>query len=354
MPEDLAHPCYSQPLQLAALRYENATKKTKVQELPSRALVKCTEQRKKRRKAKNVRYRYFAECMKQIAKRMKKKRKMKKCIIENRNVNPSFRYTLALKLLLLDKIHAHYLEALARLPGDALRNRYYAGLLRAGFCYGPMDPISNIILNTVWYAITFPTPSDFEVSMICTKLLRCVECGSLYGLVAFLRALFHTLTEHDAVWLLLLSNIDAALAITMAQQRGHVMSGAYSDAYRKAALDSWHPADPDALSNVATLLQQMDFGELSSLLNGHGPLCTHGIEKLVLSLPTKFDKVEEQVSHLNQAEILSVIQKSFISEIRKKLQADQEFFARKANTALNTYAMKNGFSIFLYFILFYF
>ncbi|KAK3145106.1 hypothetical protein QOZ80_4AG0323160 [Eleusine coracana subsp. coracana] len=269
MPEDLTHPCYSQPLQLAALRYDNANKKTKVHELPSRALVKCTEQRKKRRKAKNLRCRYFAECMKQIAKRMKKKRKMKKCIIEKRKV----KCTQALKLLLLDKIHAHYLEALARLPGHGLRNRYHAGLLKAGFCYGPMDPVSNIILNTVWYATTFPTPTDFEVgfevSMICTKLLRRVECGSLYGLAAFPRALFDTLTEHDAVWLLLVSNIDAALAITMSEQRGHVMSGAYSDAYRNAALDSWHPADPDALSNVATLLQQMDFGELLSLLNGH-------------------------------------------------------------------------------------
>ncbi|GJN11846.1 hypothetical protein PR202_ga30076 [Eleusine coracana subsp. coracana] len=232
MPEDLTHPCYSQPLQLAALRYDNANKKTKVHELPSRALVKCTEQRKKRRKAKNLRY-------------------------------SSCSWTKS----------THYLEALARLPGHGLRNRYHAGLLKAGFCYGPMDPVSNIILNTVWYATTFPTPTDFEVgfevSMICTKLLRRVECGSLYGLAAFPRALFDTLTEHDAVWLLLVSNIDAALAITMSEQRGHVMSGAYSDAYRNAALDSWHPADPDALSNVATLLQQMDFGELLSLLNGH-------------------------------------------------------------------------------------
>jgi hypothetical protein len=83
----------------------------------------------------------------------------------------------------------------ARLPGEALRKCLHGSLLMAGYCYGPMDPVSNIIVNTIWCASTFPTRSDFVVAMISTKGLRYfvgrrIECCSLHGLVAFLRALF--------------------------------------------------------------------------------------------------------------------------------------------------------------------
>ncbi|XP_037457143.1 uncharacterized protein LOC119328233 [Triticum dicoccoides] len=63
----------------------------------------------------------------------------------------TFRYTLALKLLLLGKIHGHYLEALAKLPRDGLRRHHHCSPLRGGYCYGPRDPVSNIILNTICF-----------------------------------------------------------------------------------------------------------------------------------------------------------------------------------------------------------
>jgi hypothetical protein len=104
----------------------------------------------------------------------------------------TFAYTQSLKLLLLGKIHALYLQALALMPRDALRKRHHRNLIKGGYCYGPMDPVSNIILNTAWYGAAFPMPRDFDfefdASMICTRLLDRVECCSLYGLVAFLRA----------------------------------------------------------------------------------------------------------------------------------------------------------------------
>ncbi|XP_044973981.1 uncharacterized protein LOC123441834 [Hordeum vulgare subsp. vulgare] len=60
-------------------------------------------------------------------------------------------YTESLRLLLLDKIHELYLDALSRLSGDGLCKRLACSLLKAGYCYGRMDPVSNIILNTVCY-----------------------------------------------------------------------------------------------------------------------------------------------------------------------------------------------------------
>ncbi|RCV23448.1 hypothetical protein SETIT_5G006900v2 [Setaria italica] len=63
-------------------------------------------------------------------------------------------HVLSPKQCLLDAIYAHYIRALAALPSCSPR------LLRAhiagGHCYGPMDPVSNIIVNTIWYDKAFP------------------------------------------------------------------------------------------------------------------------------------------------------------------------------------------------------
>ncbi|CAN6227597.1 unnamed protein product [Urochloa humidicola] len=174
--------------------------------------------------------------------------------------------------------------------------------------------------------------------MICTKVLRRMESCSLHGLLAYLRALFSTLTEHDALWYLLVSNIDAASAVAMAEQHGHVMSGAYQEAYRNAAMNSWHP-DPDALSKLTMSLRQMELVELSFLLSNGRALSNSEVKQLGVALSALF---EEQVSPMDHAEILSVNQKRFISDIGKKFQDDQEFFASKVNASLNNYAKKNG------------
>jgi hypothetical protein len=99
-----------------------------------------------------------------------------------------YRHYLSVKLTVLDMIHTFYLKALARLPASELRSCYHESLMKAGHCYGPFDPVSNIIINTIWYNTVSPPTQQLELDMISTKSLLRIEARSFYGLVSFLCA----------------------------------------------------------------------------------------------------------------------------------------------------------------------
>ncbi|KAM0826242.1 hypothetical protein ACQ4PT_069014 [Festuca glaucescens] len=61
-----------------------------------------------------------------------------------------YQHSTSLRRVLLDTIHGFYLKALARMLTCELQSRFHRSLLKAGHCYGPFDPVSNIILNTIW------------------------------------------------------------------------------------------------------------------------------------------------------------------------------------------------------------
>ncbi|KAF7110284.1 hypothetical protein CFC21_110419 [Triticum aestivum] len=203
----------------------------------------------------------------------------------------TFRYTLALKLLLLGKIHGHYLQALAKLPRDGLRKLHHCSLLRGGYCYGPKDPVSNIILNTIW------------------------------------------------------SDADVHKAIREAMKHDHSVSGSYQDAYRQAAVVSWHD-DPDALVKFAMSSLNMESAQLLTILQG--TLTNGRVECLTMALPHQYPptKSEEQAQQVTQAtsnsHVLSKNQKRFISEFQKKFRRDQNFFVRKVKAALSDYSQQKG------------
>jgi hypothetical protein len=108
---------------------------------------------------------------------------------------------------LLDVIHGVYLKAISMLPVRALREGHLLhSLLIAGHCYGPLDPVSNIVINTIWYDAFFPLSRDIASQIGTADILdaRCmhrVESRSIDGLVAYLCRNPST-DEQDAVTLL--------------------------------------------------------------------------------------------------------------------------------------------------------
>ncbi|XP_051217685.1 uncharacterized protein [Lolium perenne] len=176
----------------------------------------------------------------------------------------TFTYTRSLKLLLLGKIHGLYLQALAKLPRDGLRKRHHYSLLKCGYCYGPRDPVSNIILNSI-----------------------CLH-----------------------------------------------------NAYRQAAVASWHP-DPEALVKFSMSSLNMESAELLTILQ-QGTLTNGAVECLTMALPPTKAKDQQNQVVTSSSKVLSKKQNRFISEFRKKFRRDQNFFARKANGALRKYSQQKG------------
>uniref|UniRef100_M8B1X3 Uncharacterized protein n=1 Tax=Aegilops tauschii TaxID=37682 RepID=M8B1X3_AEGTA len=97
-------------------------------------------------------------------------------------------YTESLRMRLHSAIHAFYLKVFTMLPPST-------GLIRdilwAGHCYGPMDPVSNIIVNSIWHNIVYllPLSEIKEHHIINTLSMLRVEVRSLEGLITLVRGI---------------------------------------------------------------------------------------------------------------------------------------------------------------------
>uniref|UniRef100_A0A0E0EVD2 Uncharacterized protein n=1 Tax=Oryza meridionalis TaxID=40149 RepID=A0A0E0EVD2_9ORYZ len=124
----------------------------------------------------------------------------------------SYKHLRALRMMLLNTVHVFYLRALARLPRNELRRRYHRSLHMAGSCYGPFDPVSNIILNTIWYHVNFPAAELPMLDMVVPLSLNRIESRSFFGLVSFLQTRYTSLSEHETLQCLTASNADLSRA----------------------------------------------------------------------------------------------------------------------------------------------
>ena len=126
----------------------------------------------------------------------------------------------AIRRTLLSIIHRHYLEAISRLPAADLRATLARGLLVAGHCYGPLHPVHNILLNSIWYAAAFPlcATDRINVDVISNHGIVLACHRSLDGLVASLRRFCPHLSTGDALWNLMSADADLSAAAALANR----------------------------------------------------------------------------------------------------------------------------------------
>ncbi|CAL4952571.1 unnamed protein product [Urochloa decumbens] len=164
-------------------------------------------------------------------------------------------HAVSLKLLLLDAVHAMYIKALAVMPKSP---RLLRAVLVGGHCYGPMDPVSNIILNSAWYDMAFPPPKQggkLPDGVGDTRPMSRVASRSLDGLVAMLRHC--NLSEHEA--LDYLSSADCDLS-------GSGISNIPIASVAKAARHPQHAAFGSFLGSLSLLPPENGMQYLRNLL----------------------------------------------------------------------------------------
>ncbi|CAM0906090.1 unnamed protein product [Alopecurus aequalis] len=226
-------------------------------------------------------------------------------------------------------IHTFYLKALARLPASELRSTYQDSLLKAGHCYGPFDPVSNIIINTIWYNTVSPPSQELELDMISTKSLLRIEARSFYGLVSFLCARGKKLSQ--AMRILLRSDC------TLGESNSLAPFGDQNDIYnalRVADQAAWHP-NPVA---QAEFLSSCSVSAINPLPPGDAPLDSDDVRRIARMLcpgsPTHGKSLQHE----------SVPRPKLSSIVRYRMANWKDEYTRiskKVRAALASYALQN-------------
>ncbi|KAF0923464.1 hypothetical protein E2562_006355 [Oryza meyeriana var. granulata] len=193
-----------------------------------------------------------------------------------------------MKRMLLATIHGFYLQAMGRLPTSELCSLYHRSMLFGGYCYGPLDPVSNIIVNTIWYEQNIPASKQFQISMISTQLLWRIAARSLYGLVSFLCTRYRGLTPDLAMQRLLVTGVNLEAADPNLKKRpdpSHIQhsvveestpSASVHEAYTAAATAALHDyplAQTQFLSSPSSV-SKLEF--VSEVL--HSQVCVPGTQ----------------------------------------------------------------------------
>ncbi|XP_047051165.1 uncharacterized protein LOC124656473 [Lolium rigidum] len=251
-----------------------------------------------------------------------------------------YQHSTSLRRVLLGMIHGFYLKALARMPTGELQSRFHRGLLKAGHCYGPFDPVSNIILNTIWYENSFPPPiEEAKLDAVGTLSLMRIEARSFYGLVSCLCTRYPHLTMHQALRCLLDTDLNMELSLEAAmrmqdQQQRQSRCSSVQSAYRAAAIAAWHPK-PDA--QVEFLCSCKDMLGVSRLLDGGQQLRSQEVQHLAsLLCPNSLAGTPLQQPLAATRRLNAVM-----AEGRKQRRALRRI-SKKINAALRRYESQNS------------
>ncbi|XP_047042839.1 uncharacterized protein LOC124646833 [Lolium rigidum] len=279
-------------------------------------------------------------------------------------------------MALLDTIRGFYLQALARLPRHELRTRYHRSLLRGGYCYGPLDPVSNIILNTIWFDVMFPAAQQPVLDMIGPNSLTRLESRSFYGLASFLQTRYHNLSEHEVVQCLVAScgylpcadrNLDNAASagddhMSIANLNLNDAAGGEAErqrekciftspgikdtirkleqqspctstqeAYEAAATAAWH-CDPEAQAVFLGSCKAMLQGSALSLLQSGDPLTSENVQYIANLLSPTQKPTPERIEKLYCAVI----------DGKMRSEAQQTRIYKKVEAALGKHLLQDG------------
>ncbi|KAG0527504.1 hypothetical protein BDA96_06G238700 [Sorghum bicolor] len=248
----------------------------------------------------------------------------------------------AVRPFLLGLIRGYYIDAISRLPAAELRTTLARGLLLGGHCYGPLHPVHNIILNSVWYAAAFPFRADpIDVDFVSTEGISRLSHRSLDGLVAYLCHQCPDLSHDDALWHLALSL--AALHGASASARGAVpigRTGLEAVPFQVAAQAARHPTPSALTSFVTSVLPPVERDVLSLLAAGRRRLSSHDILRLSamlqpLPLP---DALPQQPCSRE----LTIRIGRIIAERRRCCRIAYQMFIDIADAALRKFARQTG------------
>ncbi|KAL6589794.1 hypothetical protein ACP70R_050230 [Stipagrostis hirtigluma subsp. patula] len=244
----------------------------------------------------------------------------------------------ALRPMLLGLIRGHYLDAISRLPTAELSSTLARGLLVGGHCYGPLHPVHNIIINSVWYAAAFPfrAGDSIDASVITRQCLSRVAQRSLDGLVASLRYHCPSLSHEDALWHLCLSGAD--LHGAAASARGAVPFGRtellQADLFQAAAKEARHP-EPAAIALFATSVLP---SHALSLLAGKRSLSSPDILRLsAMLVPDELPSSRASPSHNLNPRVIRII-----NEKRRLIKIMYQTLLGIADAALRKFARQTG------------
>ncbi|KAM3271676.1 hypothetical protein ACQJBY_042091 [Aegilops geniculata] len=244
-------------------------------------------------------------------------------------------YSWSLRRVLLHTIHGFYLQALARMPGGDLRSRFHRSMLKAGHCYGPFDPATNIIVNTIWYEVTFPPLSQLdELDILGTLNLMRIEAQSFYGLVSFLCTLEKDLNANQAIRFLL----DTDLDMTATKHCSSVQEE--QEAFKAAATAAWHPR-PDAQAGFLSSCKTPAVLSLLSDNGGQQQLSSQCVQQLAMLLSSAFHSTGILAQ---QKQPFAIYERRFhltMSEGRQQRRAHRRI-SRKVKAALSRYEVQNS------------
>ncbi|XP_051187841.2 uncharacterized protein [Lolium perenne] len=247
-----------------------------------------------------------------------------------------------LRMRILDIIHSLYLDAIALLPGKGA-NWLIRDILVAGHCYGLLNPVGNIIVNSIWHNRLCPLPvadCNAQYDILDPLSLLRTEVRSLEGTVEFIRAMATQISMRDMEINLYRSRCDTRWAYE------RFFIGRYTgkaDPLFRAAVSAQHPL-PAALELFHKQLSK-DFDkmeELRSVFNTTSVLSVGDIDRIA-DLVDEIIKITPELQPSLQSQVPQMHKDAYSTMLRKRseYECQSKYFRSKVGEMLDKYSAQH-------------